>query len=240
MSAKRVAIVEDHTIVRKGVMALLASDPDLEVVGEADDGQEAIRGIARWKPDLILVDLLMPGISGIDTIREIRRRFPEVRIVVLTVHDHEEWVLDSLAAGANAFVLKTATREELLGAIHDVLRGHTYLSPSVQRKVVAAYLSRRGKESTNVSWNQVTQRERQILKLVAEGHTNKEIAKYLCLSVKTVETHRSSLMRKLNLHKVSALTAFAINKGLIETSSSAPGRSHSEGPKHADGVQLPV
>ena len=215
MSAKRLAIVDDHTLVREGVRALLASDPELQVVGEAHDGQEIVRRIHEWKPDLVVIDLSMPGITGMDAIREIRKRAPTVRIVVLTVHDNEEYVLESLEAGANAYVLKTATHEELLAAIKEVLRGHTHLSPSVQKKVVAAYLDRRGINGERSSWESITHRERQILKLVAEGHTNKEMAGYLCLSVKTVETHRSSLMKKLNLHKVSMLTAFAIEKGLL-------------------------
>lgn len=234
MSAKRVVIVEDQTIVRKGLVALLAPDSELEVVGEADDGQDAVRRIQQWKPDLVLVDLMMPGITGMDAIREMRRRAPNVRIVVLTIHDNEDYVLESLAAGANAYVLKTSTHEELLEAIRQVLRGHTHLSPSVQKKVVAAYLDRRGVESGAGAWHQVTPRERQILKLVAEGHTNKEIAQYLCLSVKTVETHRSSLMRKLDLHKVSALTAFAIDKGLIETAHGSWGKSLGEAPKETE------
>ena len=217
MSAKRVVIVDDHTIVRNSLAALLSSDPDLDVVGQAGDGKEAVRQIGAWKPDLILVDLSMPGMSGVDVIREIRKRLPAVRIVVLTVYDQEEYVRESLTAGANAYVLKTAPQEELLAAIRDVLRGRTHLSPTVQEKVLAAYLDRRGSGSTTSTWDQVTHRERQILKLVAEGHSNREIAAYLCLSVKTVETHRSSLMRKLNIHKVQALTAFAIEHGVVET-----------------------
>jgi DNA-binding NarL/FixJ family response regulator len=224
MSAKRVVIVDDHAIVRHSLAVLLDSDPELEVVGQAGDGKEAVRGICQLKPDFVLVDLSMPGISGMDLICEIRKRLPAVRIVVLTVHDDEEYVHESLAAGANAYVLKTAPHEELLAAIRDVLRGHTHLCAKVQEVVLAGYLDRRGagyldrrgRVSTHSKWSDVTLRERQILKLVAEGRTNREIAEYLCLSVKTVETHRSSLMRKLNLHKVAALTAFAIEKGVIE------------------------
>jgi DNA-binding NarL/FixJ family response regulator len=215
MSAKKVVIVEDHTLVREGLRALLEADSELELVGEASDGQEVVRRIHEWKPDLVLIDLSMPGITGIDAIREVKRRAPEVRFVVLTVHDNEEYVLDSLEAGANGYVLKTATHQELLAAVHDVLRGHTHLCPSVQQKVVAAYLDRTRTSRQRSSWESVTPRERQILKLVAEGHTNKEMASYLCLSVKTIETHRSSLMKKLNLHKVSMLTAFAIEKHLV-------------------------
>lgn len=215
MSRKRLVIVEDHTIVRDGLRALLAADGDLEIVGEAGDGQECVRRLNGWKPDLVLVDLSMPGITGIDVIREIKKRTPGVRIVVLTVHENEEYILESLEAGANGYVPKTSTYQELLAAMHHVLRGHTYLSPSVQEKVVAAYLDRRGVNGARSNWDGVTHRERQTLKLVAEGHTNRDIAAYLNLSVKTVETHRSSLMRKLNLHKVSALTVFAMDKGLV-------------------------
>ncbi|HSA80696.1 MAG TPA: response regulator transcription factor [Geminicoccaceae bacterium] len=225
MSAKRVVIVDDHTILRNSLAALLGSEADLEVVGQTGDGKEAVRQIGTWKPDLVLVDLSMPGMSGMDVIGEIRKRLPAVRIVVLTVHDQEDYVRASLAAGANGYVLKTAPQEELLAAVRDVLRGHTHLSPAVQDKVLAGYLDRPGRGSRKSPWNQVTHRERQILKLVAEGRTNREVAEYLCLSVKTVETHRSSLMRKLNLHKVQALTAFAIENGVVEMRHCSSGRS---------------
>jgi DNA-binding NarL/FixJ family response regulator len=216
MSAKRIVIVDDHAVVRHSLSVLLDFDPELEVVGQAGDGKEAVRGICQWKPDLVLVDLSMPGITGVDLICEIRKRCPAVRIVVLTVHDDEDYVRESLAAGANGYVLKTEPHHELLAAIREVLCGRTHLCAKAQEVVLAGYLDRRGGVSTRSKWSEVTLRERQVLKLVAEGNTNREIAAYLCLSVKTVETHRSSMMRKLNLHKVAALTAFAIENGVVE------------------------
>jgi DNA-binding NarL/FixJ family response regulator len=212
---KRVVIVEDHAIIRNGLRALLQASSDLDVVGEARDGREAIRFAGELAPDLILTDLSMPGISGLDVIREIRRRYPDIKIIALTVHKTEEYIVASLEAGANGYVVKDANQEELMAAVSSVLAGNTYLSPQVTDKVVSAFLAGRSHSQSYTPWDMLTERERQVLKLVAEGHTNKAIADYLFISVKTVEKHRASLMRKLNLHNAPALTAFAMEKGLI-------------------------
>jgi DNA-binding NarL/FixJ family response regulator len=213
---KKIVIAEDHTILRPGLKALLTSNPNFEIVGEADNGRDAIRRVIELKPDLVIIDLSMPGMNGMDAVREIKDRMPEVKALVLTVHSEEEYVLASLQAGANGYVLKDATQNELLVASERVLEGKTFLSPDITEKVVNSYLN-----TSNVSqepmtrWDTVTQRERQILKLIAEGHTNKSMAEYLCISVKTVEKHRANLMKKLDLHNVSALTTYALEKGII-------------------------
>ena len=212
---KRVVIAEDHAIIRNGLRALLHATPGFEVVAEAQDGREAIRLAGELAPDLVLTDLSMPGMSGLDVIREIRKRYPDIKIIALTVHKTEEYILASLEAGANGYVVKDANQEELLAAVSSVLAGNTYLSPQVTDKVVSAFLAGRSHAQPCTPWAMLTERERQVLKLVAEGHTNKEIAGYLFISVKTVEKHRASLMRKLNLHNAPALTAFAMEKGLI-------------------------
>jgi DNA-binding NarL/FixJ family response regulator len=158
----------------------------------------------------------MPGLSGIDAIREIKDRYPDVKALVLTVHSEEEYVHSSLEAGANGYVLKDATQTELISAAERVLEGRTYLSPDVTEKVVNSYLqANRNSHEPATRWDSVTLRERQILKLIAEGHTNKSMANYLCISVKTVEKHRANLMKKLDLHNVSALTTYALEKGII-------------------------
>lgn len=212
---KRIVIAEDHTILREGLRALLSSDPDLKIIGEAENGRDAIQCVETMEPDLILMDLSMPKMSGMDAIREIKRRSPGVKILVLTVHKTDEYILASLEAGADGYVLKDATKTELMSAIATVLKGKRYLSPEVSGKVIEGYL--KGKKSIKVKsvWDVVTSREREILKLVAEGYKNREIADYLCISVKTVDKHRTNLMKKLDLHSVSALTAFAIEKGLV-------------------------
>jgi DNA-binding NarL/FixJ family response regulator len=214
---KRILIVEDHTLLRAGLRALLSQDPDIEIVGESDNGRDAVRLIGTLAPNLVLMDLTMPGMNGIEAIADIKRRYPETRVLVLTIHKTDEYIHESLRAGADGYILKDATHDELRIAIRSVLNGKTYLSPDISGKVINRYLGS-GKSSTPASaWDSLTHREREVLKLVAEGHPNKYIADYLCLSVKTVEKHRSNLMKKLDLHNASTLTAYAIEKGLVAT-----------------------
>jgi len=209
-----VFIVEDHTIVREGLRALLSLDPHIEVVGETDNGHDAIHLVGSCKPALVLMDLSMPDMNGTEAIREIKQRYPEVRIIVLTVHKTEEYIRVALQAGASGYVLKDATHAELMIALKSVMEGKTYLSPDVSEKIVSGYLDG-GAVSTSSPWEVLTHRERVILKLIAEGRQNKNIANYLCISVKTVEKHRSNLMKKLNLHNTAAVTAFAIERQLV-------------------------
>jgi DNA-binding NarL/FixJ family response regulator len=211
----RVVIAEDHTILREGLRALLASQQDLKVVGEAQDGREAIRCVQDSSPDLILMDLSMPRMNGLDAIKEIKKTNPSTKIIALTVHKTEEYVLATLQAGADGYVLKDATHSELVMAIMNVLDGNRYLSPGISEKVIDGYLEGRKALKSQSAWDTLTQREREILKLIAEGHKNKDIADYLCISLKTVEKHRTNLMNKLDLHNVAALTALAIEKGII-------------------------
>jgi DNA-binding NarL/FixJ family response regulator len=217
---KRILIVEDHTLLRAGLSALLSRDADIEVVGEADNGRDAVRSVSAVSPHLVLMDLSMPGSNGIEAIFEIKKRYPEVRVLVLTLHKSDEYIQESLRAGADGYILKDASHDELRVAVRSVLNGKTYLSPDISSKVVNGYLGSGGGGTPMAVWNTVTHRERQVLKLVAEGRPNRVIAEYLCLSVKTVEKHRSNLMKKLDLHNASALTAFAIAKGLVATESS--------------------
>lgn len=215
MAKYRIVIAEDHTILREGLRALLCSDPEVEVVGEAADGMEAIRRVEKISPDLVLMDLSMPRMHGMEAIREIKRRTPETKILVLTVHKSEEYVLATFQAGADGYVLKDATHAELVMALKTVLQGRSYVSPAISHMVIEGYLEGKKELKQDSSWNSLTGREREILKLIAEGNRNREIADLLCISAKTVEKHRSNLMKKLNLHNVSALTALAIEKGLI-------------------------
>ena len=210
-----IVIAEDHTILREGLKALLSSQSDLKVVGEAGDGLEAIRSVQNHSPDMILLDLSMPKMTGLDAIKEIKRVNAATKIIVLTVHSTEEYILATLQAGADGYVLKDAHSAELLTAIRHVLDGRRYLSPSISGTVIEGLLQGKKASTIRSSWETLTQREREILKLVAEGHKNKEIADLLCISVKTVEKHRANLMQKLDLHNVAALTALAAEKGLI-------------------------
>jgi DNA-binding NarL/FixJ family response regulator len=208
-------IAEDHTILREGLKALFTSQPDFEVVGEAEDGIQAIRCVQTYAPDIILMDLSMPKLNGLEAIKEVKRLNPATKIIVLTVHSAEEYVLATLEAGADGYVLKDANRFELLMAMNHVLEGKRYLSPGVSEKVIDGYLEGKKSLKGQSAWESLTQREREILKLIAEGYKNKEIADTLCISQKTVEKHRTNLMTKLDLHNVAALTSFAIEKGLV-------------------------
>lgn len=210
-----IVLADDHTILRQGLRALLTADPSFEIVGEARDGREAVRCVEKLGPDLLLMDLSMPRMSGMDAIREIKKRYPETKIIALTVHKTEEYLLTTLQAGADGFVLKDATHDELIMAIKNVMAGKSYLSPGVSEKVIEGYLN--GKKSTQSlsSWESLSQREREVLKLIAEGYKNKEIAEELCISLKTVEKHRANLMKKLDLHNAAALTVYAVDKGLV-------------------------
>jgi DNA-binding NarL/FixJ family response regulator len=212
----RILIVEDHTLLRAGLRALLTQDTEIEIVGEASDGRDAIQAVGELLPHLVLMDLNMPGMNGIEAILDIKRRYPETRVLVLTIHKTEEYIHESLRAGADGYILKDATHDELRVAVRSVLNGKTYLSPDISSKVINGYLGTGSFPSSSSVWDSLTHREREVLKLVAEGHPNKFIANYFCLSVKTVEKHRSNLMKKLNLHNASTLTAYAIEKGLVE------------------------
>ena len=214
MADLRLLVADDHTIVREGIRALLASSPDLRIVGEAGDGREVIRLAGQLNPDLILLDLCMPGLNGTEVIRYIKRRHPAIRIAILTVHNSEDYIRAALDAGADAYILKQDSASELVTAIRSVQNGKTYLSPSICRQVVSGYLGGAEKSTSAPSWHTLTPRERQVIKLIAEGHSNKEIARYLSLSHKTVEKHRANMMQKLNLHNAPAVTAYAIANGL--------------------------
>lgn len=213
---QRIFIVDDHTLLRAGLRALLSQDPDIEVVGEADNGHDALRDIPVLAPHLVLMDISMRGINGIETIVDIKRRNPDARVLVLTIHKADEYILASLRAGADGYMLKDATHDELRVAMRSILNGKTYLSPDISGKVIHGYLGTGRSENVGSSWDTLTHREREVLKLIAEGHPNKYISDYFCLSIKTVEKHRSNLMKKLDLHNASMLTSYAIEKGLVD------------------------
>jgi DNA-binding NarL/FixJ family response regulator len=210
----RILIVEDHTLLRDGLNTIIASDPEMEVVGGADNGLDAVRQAVALKPDLILMDINMPVMNGTEALVDIKKREPGIKVMMLTAHKAEEYIRDCLHAGADGYVLKHASRVDLMAAIHKVLSGKSYLSPEVSEQIVNGYMVG-GSLSGPSAWEILAKREREVLKLVAEGNTNKMISALMCISVKTVEKHRSNLMKKLNLRNSAALTAFAIEKGLL-------------------------
>ena len=215
MNIIRVLIVDDHGIVRAGIRSLLEDQPDIEIVGEASSGREAIEQAMRLQPDVVLMDIAMHGLSGLEATQEIREQNPDVNVLALTMHDREEYFFAMLKAGALGYVLKESGPEELLVAIRAVYTGEAYLSPGVTKAVLADYLTQRMDKGQSRYYS-LTLREKEVFRLAAEGKTSREIAEMLHISPKTVEKHRSSMMRKLNLNNLSELIKYAIRKGFIE------------------------
>ncbi|MBN9390490.1 MAG: response regulator transcription factor [Chloroflexi bacterium] len=214
-----VLLADDHTVLRQGIRALLETQPDMAVVGEATNGREAVELARKLHPAVILMDISMPILNGLEATRQIKKELPECQVVVLTMHENEEYLVNILQAGATGYVLKQAADRELIEAVRIASRGDTYLYPRIARLLVADYLRRVETgvpDERDAAYDTLTQREREILKLIAQGHTNKEIAELLVLSVKTVENHRYSLMNKLNAHDRGELIKYAIRVGLIQ------------------------
>ena len=195
---------------------MLNTRDDVEIVGEAEDGLEAVRQIRKAKPDLVLLDLSMPKRGGISVMKEVKRELPATRILALTIHESDQYVLEAFDAGTDGYCIKDASRQELMIAVDSVLQGKPYISPGISDQVIEGYLSGRKRLKKESSWDTITQREREVLKLLAEGYTNKDIADFLHISIKTVEKHRANLIGKLDLHNVAQLTTYAIEKGLVD------------------------
>jgi DNA-binding NarL/FixJ family response regulator len=215
ISSAKILIADDHTLLRDGIRSILKSVDHFEIVGEVDNGKDAIHFATTLQPDLIVIDLSMPGTNGAEAIQRIHSRHPEIKILVLTVHSSEEYVHAALKAGASGYLLKDDSSEEFIKALNNILSGKTHLSASICGNVVTGYLSDQINQSNHNSSVQLTTREREIIKLIAEGYRNKDVAEYLSISLKTVEKHRSNLMKKLNLHNVSGITSYAIKNGFV-------------------------
>ena len=211
----RILIADDHEVARQGIRSLLESHAEWEVCGEARDGREAVDYASRLKPDVLLLDIGMPNLNGLDAARQILATMPEARILILTVHDSEQVVREVLAAGARGFLLKSDAGRDLLAAVEALQHRRTFFTSSVAQMMLDGYL--RPEDDGDAARQCVlTPREREVLQLVAEGKTTKEIATALSLSVKTAETHRTNLMRKLDLHSVAALTLYAVRNGIVQ------------------------
>ncbi len=194
---------------------MISAFANIEVVGEAVDGLEAVRIARKLHPDIVLLDLSMPRMDGFSVMRDVKSQFPDIKVLALTIHEDENFVLSAFEAGADGYCIKNACRKELEMAINSVMQGKGYVSPGITHNILEGYIEHRKEMKEKSCWDTVTQREREILKLIAEGYLNKEIAEFLNISVKTVEKHRANLMKKLDLHNVAALTALAIEKGLV-------------------------
>ncbi len=215
MAKIRVLVVDDHTIVRDGICALLRLAGDMEVVGEAANGREALEMVKKLMPDVMLIDIAMPNMNGLEATRHIRKEFPRVRVLVLTQYDDKEHVFWAIEAGANGFISKTAASSDLAHGIRSVHRGDSFLSPSAAKFLVEDYQTEANLRKEQDPYKQLSDREREILKLLAEGCTTREIADMLVISVKTVEGHKTNLMSKLDIHNRTDLVKYALRKGVI-------------------------
>lgn len=211
----RILLADDHAILRAGLRLMLHNVPLLEVIAEATTGRQAVELAESLQPDLVLMDITMPEMNGIEAATEIRRRSPRVRVIMLTMHETEEMLFRAIQAGASGYVLKKAADNELLEAIEQVMRGETFLRPEMTRQVIQDYLTRVDAGEEANSFEELTEREREVLKLLAEGLTNKQVADELVLSIRTVETHRARILDKLGLKGRAALVSFARRHGLI-------------------------
>lgn len=214
VSTLRVVIADDHVLVRAGIRSLLERDDRVKVVGECDDGLQALAMIGEQRPDLLLADITMRGLNGLETAAAIADQFPEVKVIILSMHRNEEYVIQALRAGCAGYLVKDAAASELGLALDAVRRGEMYLSPSISRQVVDGYLARSG-AAVRSDRDPLTPRQRAVLRLIAEGKSTKQIAATLDLSVKTVETHRAKLMERLDIHDVQGLVKYAMRQGLI-------------------------
>ncbi|HNW58270.1 MAG TPA: response regulator transcription factor [bacterium] len=217
MKVYRILIADDHALLREGLRMVLSLESQFEVIGEAEDGLQAIAAASQLKPDVLLLDIQMPNMRGIEAIAEIKHQLPEIRILILSMHDREQYVLEALKNGADGYILKKSAAAELISALNHVISGEIYLSPAIARHVVKSWV--RGADhprQEKQGEDELSDRERAVLKIIAEGHSNKEVAELLHISPKTVETHRARIMEKLGLRTVPDLVRYAIKSGLID------------------------
>jgi two-component system, NarL family, response regulator NreC len=207
-----ILVVDDHAVLREGVRALLSLYDDIEVVGEASEGKEALRKVQEFMPDVVIMDIAMPGMDGLEATRRIRKKYPKIKVLVLTQHDNKEYILSVIKAGASGYVPKRALGSELVSAIRAVQEGDSFLYPSAATALIEDYLQQ---NKDRDPFDQLTAREREIFKLIAEGHTSKEIADMLFLSLRTVQGHRLRIIEKLNVHNRTELIKYAMRKGLV-------------------------
>ena len=212
----RVLLAEDHTIVRQGLSALLRSEPDMEVAGEASDGLEAVEMAKKLIPDVVLMDIAMRNLNGLEATRKIKKLFPHMKVLVLTMYESEEWIFQILKAGASGYLIKDSAMTDLTSALRAVYQGDSYLSPSISKKVIEEYIQRAELWEEKRIEEVLSGREREILQLISEGHSIPQIASRLCISKNAVEAHKTHIMEKLNIRDKVGLIKYAIRTGLTE------------------------
>ncbi len=211
----RVLIADDHGIVRQGLRALLEKSPEISVVGEASDGREAVRLAAELRPNIVVMDIAMPLLNGVDATSQILGRDPDIKVIILSMHSDESYILRSLSAGAKGYLLKDSAEGDILPAVETVAKGRPYFSPVIASTLLEEYLQAMKKNQVRDSFDLLTDREKEVLQLLAEGKSNKEVAAVLNLSPYTIESHRTSLMQKLNLHNTAEIVLYAVRKNII-------------------------
>jgi DNA-binding NarL/FixJ family response regulator len=209
-----ILLADDHPIVRQGLRTLLEAESDFQLVGEAGDGLEAVRLVERWQPNILIVDLMMPGLTGLEVTRQVKQRAPQTRVIILSMHATESYVLEALRNGATGYVLKDSSAADLVQAVREVAAGRRYLSAPLSERAIDTYVQKAEAAALDV-YDLLTTREREVLKLAAEGHTNAEIAERLFISPRTAETHRANLMRKLGLQNQTDLIRYALRRGIL-------------------------
>lgn len=218
----RILIADDHTIVRQGLARLLEDQPDMEVVGEAINGRMALEKAEALKPDVVIMDIAMPQMNGIEAAKRVCKSLPKTRVLVLSMYSHEHYIHDLLGAGVSGYLLKDAGGRDIINAIHAAMNGETYLSPSISKMVVSSYLSPQKASSREVRYSQLSNREREVFQLIAEGYSTRQIADMLCVSISTVKSHRSNILEKLQIETPVQLVHFALQLGLVDPDLDSP------------------
>ncbi len=215
----KIFLADDHTIVRQGLAKLLEAEANYEVIGEAEDGREAVNKVQKLLPDVVIMDIAMPMLNGIEATRQIKKMLPQVKIIILSMHSHDRYISELIGLGASGYLLKDASGGEIVKAVAAAMKGDVYLSPSISRRVIDDYLTLKNTSSREDLYNKLSNREREVFQMIAEGHSTKKIAEILCVSPSTVKTHRANIMEKLQLQNISLLIQFAIRLGIVELQS---------------------
>jgi RNA polymerase sigma factor (sigma-70 family) len=212
-------LADDHTIVRQGLAKLLEGEPDLKIVGEAENGREAVRKVEDLNPRVVVMDIAMPLLNGIEATRQIKKSRPETKVIILSMHAHDRYISELFSLGASGYLLKDSTGTDIIRAIRAAVNGDKYLSPSISRRVIEDYVSLKKKSLTEELYSSLSNREREVFQMIAEGRSTKEISDILCISPSTVKTHRAKIMEKLKMENISQLIQFAIRIGIVDVQS---------------------
>jgi len=218
-----ILLADDHTVVRQGLARLLEAESGFKVIGQAENGREAVSMVAEYNPDIILMDISMPLLNGIEAARQIKKMAPEAKIIILSMHSHDRYISELFCTGISGYLLKSASSKDIINAIHEVVKGGTYISPSISKRLIEEYVCMKKNVSGQDRYAKLSNREREIFQLVSEGRTNSEISDILCISPSTVKTHRTHIMEKLDLKNVFQLVQYAIHIGVVDVDSYSSG-----------------